>query len=584
MAALMLGSYAGAQTHTFPALDTDNEFTAKNTFDQGIIVGAFIAATLPGSPTNGQQVYCSDCQLVTPCVGGGTGAIAQRVNSAWACATGSGSGGSGIPYPGSPGIVFATGALATRVSTSADIIALWTGSCSATSFFRGDGACSGDITLASGALLKFSSDTGVSRCSANAVCLGNGSAADHTAQVKAGSYIAGTGAGGLVSAGTVDVTVGFTKNSAPLAVTDLAGASNFATKTGTENLTNKSLGNSAGFVGATSGSPHLKVDDVAGNEDYFMPTDTGGTKHLMDTQGVTATNIPYVISGNLFATSHLFELGTSLTITEAFDIQGNAIAARIPNCTGSPAGTSANKLAKLGSDGAGGVCATISLTTDSTGIIGIVNSGSGTSGNAKIARLGQGSCVFDGATTAMDYVQRSSTVDGACHDAGASRPVSGQIFGQVTTTNGSGGTYNVLLTAPGLESFSTTALIPFIMGCTGAVGTGTNTSYAFFPFNVTGSGCNIASGVEANFPVLATCGNFRVNAGAAGGGADSGVVALWKAGSQTALKCTLGTGTSCTDLVDFVGFSAGDLFSVRVTTGTTATDTTANIRVTFTCS
>jgi hypothetical protein len=49
--------------------------------------------------------------------------------------------------------------------------------------------------------------------------------------------------------------------------------------------------------------------------------------------------------------------------------------------------------------------------------------------------------VFDGATTAGDYVQISSSTAGDCHDAGAARPATGEIIGRVLSTNASAGTY-----------------------------------------------------------------------------------------------------------------------------------------------
>lgn len=41
-------------------------------------------ATL-GAPANGTVVYCSDCTIAAPCAGGGTGALAKRLNGAWVC-------------------------------------------------------------------------------------------------------------------------------------------------------------------------------------------------------------------------------------------------------------------------------------------------------------------------------------------------------------------------------------------------------------------------------------------------------------------------------------------------------------------
>jgi len=38
-----------------------------------------------GTPPNGSLYYCSDCVIASRCVGGGTGAIAKRVNGVWIC-------------------------------------------------------------------------------------------------------------------------------------------------------------------------------------------------------------------------------------------------------------------------------------------------------------------------------------------------------------------------------------------------------------------------------------------------------------------------------------------------------------------
>lgn len=117
----------------------------------------------------------------------------------------------------------------------------------------------------------------------------------------------------------------------------------------------------------------------------------------------------------------------------------NGIAIPIPNA--SSTGTTLNKLTKLTGVGT----AVILGTTDTTGAIGICSSGCGTTGSATISRFGMQSCVFDGATTANDYVQSSTTVAGDCHDVGGVYPISGQTIGRILSTNGSGGTYSVVM-------------------------------------------------------------------------------------------------------------------------------------------
>src|SRR5262249_15052794 len=114
-------------------------------------------------------------------------------------------------------------------------------------------------------------------------------------------------------------------------------------------------------------------------------------------------------------------------------------------CNDSTTGTSLNFLAKL--NGASSSCAVKLTTSDTAGALGIVVGGSGTTGNAVIAYRGYASCSFDGATTAGDYVQISSTNAADCHDAGPGYPASGQVLGRVLSTNAGAGTYTVFLGA-----------------------------------------------------------------------------------------------------------------------------------------
>jgi hypothetical protein len=123
-----------------------------------------------------------------------------------------------------------------------------------------------------------------------------------------------------------------------------------------------------------------------------------------------------------------------------------------------------NKLAKAtGSPSA----AVITATTDTSGVIGVVVDGAGTSGSAQIARAGQASCAFDGATTAGDYVQISSLVAGDCTDAGGSYPASGQVLGRVLSTNSAAGNYGILVGAEVQASVS--AAVTSVFGRNGVV-------------------------------------------------------------------------------------------------------------------
>lgn len=88
---LIAPSFLPAQTHSFPATDTANTFSAPNTFQLGVQLGPVPFSSLAGLSANaGRYILCSDCQLVNPCVSGGPGAFAQRIGSVWNCASGGG--------------------------------------------------------------------------------------------------------------------------------------------------------------------------------------------------------------------------------------------------------------------------------------------------------------------------------------------------------------------------------------------------------------------------------------------------------------------------------------------------------------
>jgi len=129
------------------------------------------------------------------------------------------------------------------------------------------------------------------------------------------------------------------------------------------------------------------------------------------------------------------------------DTTGGAVATDLPN--EATTGTTLNKLAKVAGSPA---TAIIASTSDTGGVIGVVVDGAGITGSAQIARGGQASCVFDGATTAGDYVQISSATAGDCHDAGASYPGLGQVLGRVLSTNASAGTYAMLVAGSEIQA------------------------------------------------------------------------------------------------------------------------------------
>ena len=141
------------------------------------------------------------------------------------------------------------------------------------------------------------------------------------------------------------------------------------------------------------------------------------------------------------AVSALNDNGTLVTSTETIDAEGNAYAVELANA--GTTGTTLNHLAKTAGAPA---TAVIAATSDTDGELGIVIGGAGTTGNAQIAISGTAACVFDGATTAGNWVEISSATAGDCKDSGAAtRPTGQQTIGRVLSTNASAGTYAVAL-------------------------------------------------------------------------------------------------------------------------------------------
>jgi hypothetical protein len=192
-------------------------------------------------------------------------------------------------------------------------------------------------------------------------------------------------------------------------------------------------------------------------------------------------------------------------IPNASNPQNGALVMLIPNA--GTTGTTANTLTKL--TGAPSTAVIASTTDNKNGVItGITVGGAGTTGNAVVTFAGFANCVFDGATTAGDFVTVSTTVAGNCHDIGSSQPVDGsQVIGRVTTNNAAAGTFGVLLN-PQIAS----------SGSSGGGGGGTPISVPFGSVNVAisnpkypaVSGLNMAAGnvdlytVPANRLALAT--------------------------------------------------------------------------------
>jgi hypothetical protein len=176
--------------------------------------------------------------------------------------------------------------------------------------------------------------------------------------------------------------------------------------------------------------------------------------HPSGTSGFAGYNFPAFstnwVGGSISSTSFSLNPGVNISLSGSSAILGSgteaaikdyAIQSSLANAT--TTGTTQFKLVKLTGAPSTAVIATIA---DTHGILGICDSACGTSGAPIIAVSGVETCSFDGATTAGDYVQISSTTGGDCHDTGATTvPSSGEIIGRALTTNSSAGNASLFL-------------------------------------------------------------------------------------------------------------------------------------------
>lgn len=216
---------------------------------------------------------------------------------------------------------------------------------------------------------------------------------------------------------------------------------------------------------------------------------------------------------------------------------GGASPVTITLANASSTGTTANKLAKVNTDGT----AVILGTGDTTGGIGPVISGAGTTGSAVIQVIGSASCVFDGGTTAGDFVTGSVTTAGDCHDAGSAFPDLTAVLGIVTTTNGGAGTYTVIFQTPDIMNATN------IKG--GNPGKGNTVDFTYSgKLNVTGSTAISASATPAAHDrnIYCTSGSSSDQTYTMPAATGTGrVIDVWKVDSGTK-SCILGRAGSDT--------------------------------------
>lgn len=180
--------------------------------------------------------------------------------------------------------------------------------------------------------------------------------------------------------------------------------------------------------------------------------------------------------------------------------------------------------------------ALIAPITATAGAIGICIAQCGTTGNAMIQQSGSSSCLFDGSTTAGDYVAMSTTTAGYCHDVGTTYSTTGQLIGRVTVTGVGSAVYALILFGPEIRS-TTIGGTPTIAAGSGA---GSSPTVSFFGASrdkggvvvlTTGTGPGVGAlftvTYSAAFSTGSTCTFSPSNAAAAGisSGLDVGATA-----------------------------------------------------------
>ena len=171
---------------------------------------------------------------------------------------------------------------------------------------------------------------------------------------------------------------------------------------------------------------------------------------------ITKTDLTFQVTGILpqanggTGSSTLNAALTSVTITTPSYSGDNgsnqnagafALTTTIANDT--TTGTTANLLAKTTAGKA------IKIGTgDTSGIVGIVVGGAGTTGSAQIAQAGQAPCIADNSITQGDYIVAGTTTAGRCKSVGTTAPVGNQPIGISLTTTSAASTATILVFGP----------------------------------------------------------------------------------------------------------------------------------------
>lgn len=146
------------------------------------------------------------------------------------------------------------------------------------------------------------------------------------------------------------------------------------------------------------------------------------------------------------------------------------------------------------------------------------------------------------------------------------------LAGSCSTTIGNGVVTNAMLAAASYTK------VVFVATCSGTA-TANSTLYLFPIGQLSALTCTITSPAPGiPMPTAGTLKNLTFKSGTGGKAGDA--VTILRGASATGMpSCVYGTGTTCSDSSTAGAVVAGDLITVKLTTG--ASDTTANVQVTF---
>lgn len=218
--------------------------------------------------------------------------------------------------------------------------------------------------------------------------------------------------------------------------TSFAGdASNFAynptthavTLTGTVTASSfVSTGTAPGTITWTSGSMS------AGTAGTVQCGANTGSVFACSLNGSAVFSVPFIVTGSDLGGTPLMPQVAGVHASYPVNLNNQPLTVQRVN--DGTSGTVINETVKLASTGTGNTTtAVVTAGSETAGVLGICQANCGTSAAppAMIATSGQALLLFDATAigAANDYVQQSATA-GLGHDAGSSKPSSGQILGQ----------------------------------------------------------------------------------------------------------------------------------------------------------